>query len=523
MRRSVCDRRLSLSGDRALRRARERRKRRFTLTDENAPIVADICRRLDGIPLAIELAASRVKMLAPRQTRASGSTSASACSPAAAATSCRGSKRCARSSIGVTTCSTSASVRSSGGSGSSSTASRWRERSRSRAARTLTSSTLFDVLASLVDKSLVLAEPQVDAVRYRLLESTRAYALEKLEAAGERDLLARRHALAYRDLAERLERVFFYEPDNEVLFALGYEEQDNWRAALQWTLIDRGDVLLGQRLAGDLGPLWHLYAPVEGRHWIATALKLVDERTPTRVLAKLSYAEATIAMCLDQDDVQLASSKRAVAQYRAVGDPFGIALAQSREAAALEQLGRVAEAKVVLNEALPLARSAGSLWLVAWILRLVGGASWDDDLAAARDHATEALRIYQTLGSTLDAAYTMLDLGCVEFNASDAELAVRHTTNALALLRPLNAVRGIARALQYRTGYLVCLPGMKRPRRTPGNHSSLPVSIRWRSLVSPGPSSTSQPSQPSSRNSMSAFLEDANKPLGSWASSMLAS
>ena len=136
--------------------------------------------------------------------------------------------------------------------------------------------------------------------RYRLLESFRQYAREKLASRGNGNSSRVVTLLAYRDLAERLERVFFYEPDNEVLFALGYEEQDNWRAALQWTLIDQGDVLLGQRLAGDLSPLWHLCAPVEGRRWITTALKLVDEQTPTSILAKLSYAEATIPMSLDQ-------------------------------------------------------------------------------------------------------------------------------------------------------------------------------------------------------------------------------
>ncbi len=428
----------------------------FALTDENAPTIAELCRHLDGIPLAIELAAARVDQLSVKTLADSlddrfriltgGERTAVPRQQAMRATidwsyellSASEQRVFERLSVFAGGCAIAEATAVCGADG-------------------VAEGDVVDLLSSLVDKSLVVADFEGSEPRYRLLESFRQYAREQLAAHGQQELVAHRHALAYLEVAQRLEHAFFFEPDNEIVFSLGHEEQDNWRAALQWALTERRDTLLGQRLVGDLNVLWHHLAPVEGRRWLVAALELVDEQTPTSVLAKLSYTEATIAMCFDQDEIQLASSKRAVAQYRAVGDPFGIALAQSREAAALNRLGRYAEAKQVLTEALPLARSAGNPWLAAWILRLFIGASCygDHDFVAAREYNTEALQTYERLGSRLDVAYTMLDLSCIEFNAGDAKLAVQHATKALALLRSLNHVRGIARALHCRTGYLV--------------------------------------------------------------------
>lgn len=344
------------------------------------------------------------------------------------------------------------------------------------------------MLSSLVMKSLAATDHRFVTTRYTLLETARQYARERLVERGERDAVARRHALAYREAAERLEYAFFHKPDNELMLALGREEQDNWRAALQWTLIDRGDIPLGQRLVGELSPLWQWYAPVEGRRWLAAAQELVDAQTPTSVLAKLSYTEATIAMALNQNDIQLPSSKRAVAQYRDLGDPFGIALAQSREAQALLFLGRVAEAKPVLEEALPLARSSGNRWLIAWLLRLFSGSC--EDLLVARKYSTEALQIYEALGSKLDVAYTMLGLSSLEFEAANPELAVAHTTNALALVRSLNVARAIVRALHSRTGFLVLLGRYEESESSARELGAFPSAIM--PSTSPAPARLSQ-------------------------------
>jgi tetratricopeptide (TPR) repeat protein len=306
---------------------------------------------------------------------------------------------------------------------------------------------LLDLLSSLVDKSLVAADFEGSEPRYRLLESFREYAREKLATRGEQNIVMHRHALAYLEQAKSLDRIFYYEPDED-LQARAREELDNWRAALEWTLGDRSDVILGQRLAGELCVLWQNVGPLEGRRWVASALKLVDERTPTDVLARLNYTEATLAMTLEQYEAQRASSEVAVGYYRVVGDSLGTALAQAREAQALINLKRIVEAKSELQEALPLARNVDNGWLIAWILRLFGGiAGSEGNSAAARGYITEALRHYEAAGSKIDIGFTMLDLSEVEFGAGNAEPALRYAVDALATFRTINHARGVSISL----------------------------------------------------------------------------
>jgi predicted ATPase/transcriptional regulator with XRE-family HTH domain len=419
---------------------------RFAVTSENAPTVAELCRRLDGIPLAIELAAARVNQLSPKMLAnrigdrfrilTGGERTALARQQTMRATidwsydllSAPEQRVFERLSVFAGGCALDAATTVSSDEG-------------------VGEGDVFDLLSSLVDKSLAVADLEGNEPRYRLLESFRQYAHEKLTVRGEQELVTRRLALACLDLAKPLDRIFSYEPD-EVLVAQVLQELDNWRAALQWTLAERNDAGLGQRLVAELCVLWQAFAPAEGRRWVTSALELVDERTPTSLIARLSYTEATVAMALGQWEVARASSKVAVARYRVVGDSLGIALAEAREAHAALELGRVAEAKPLLEEALPLAQSAGNRWLEAWILRLFGGASLDDgDVVASRGYRAEALQIYEELGSERDIAFTLMDLCRVEFSVGNGELALRHITEAQARFRAINHARGVAESL----------------------------------------------------------------------------
>ncbi|HTT79512.1 MAG TPA: winged helix-turn-helix domain-containing protein, partial [Stellaceae bacterium] len=134
---------------------------------------------------------------------------------------------------------------------------------------------VIDGISSLVAKSLVVAEVEGTA-RYRLLDTTRAYALEKLAESDEREAIARRHAEYYRDLFERTEAEWKVRPSAEWIGEYGWR-LDNLRAALDWALSANGDALLGVALTAAAIPLWmQLSLLDECRNRVERALTAVD-------------------------------------------------------------------------------------------------------------------------------------------------------------------------------------------------------------------------------------------------------
>jgi len=407
---------------------------RFTITDQIAPTVAEICRRLDGIPLAIELAAARATLLSVGalaeglddrfQILASGERTAVPRQQTMRAAidwsynllSVPEQRLLERLSVFVNGCTfaTAAAV---------------------CAGEEVAKSDILGLLSSLVDKSLVVADFEGAQPRYRLLESFREYARGKLAARGEWHVLSHRHALAFLGLAEELGLAYDTKPD-EVWFDLAQRELDNWRAALQWALIHHGDVLLGQRLVGRLHVAWENLACIEGRRWLRSALELVDRQTPTSVLASLSYAEASIAHQLREYTTELDSSESAIERYRVAGDSLGIARAQCWAGHALECLGRIEEAKALLQEALTTARGLGNNRVLADALRLLAFAgALGDEVVAARGYLAEALLICEATGAKINGAEAIGDLAYAEWRAGNAELALAHAMDALAACR----------------------------------------------------------------------------------------
>ncbi|MBV8067060.1 MAG: adenylate/guanylate cyclase domain-containing protein, partial [Candidatus Eremiobacteraeota bacterium] len=239
---------------------------KFALTDQSAPIVAEICRRLDGIALAIELAAARVKVFAPRELAqklderfrvlTGGSRTALPRQQTMRALidwsyellSEPEQRLFRRLAIFVDgwTVEAAEAVTSD---------------------ETLDALDTIDLMSSLVEKSLVVAETADGRMRYRLLESTRAFALEKLEQSGERDALARRHAQWAADLADRADNASWTEPTSH--WNVEYRpEFDNARSATAWALAN-GEVTLAARiLAGFVGFYGRLgmHAELRRRH-----------------------------------------------------------------------------------------------------------------------------------------------------------------------------------------------------------------------------------------------------------------
>ncbi len=244
----------------------------FALTDDNAPLVAEICRRLDGLPLAIELAAARVThlslpaLLARLERRLPLLTGGARDRPPAAddARRDRLEPRPARRPR---------SRRSSGGWPSSPAASRWRRpkrrwrtarRRRRTIRRRLTlAASVLDGIAALVDASLLQAETGPDGTaRYRMLETIREFALERLAASGEAETVRQRHAAYFLALAERYELAELL-PDGDQVLALLEAEHANLRAALAW-LEEAGESRAVPPARGRAGPLLVRPRPLPG-------------------------------------------------------------------------------------------------------------------------------------------------------------------------------------------------------------------------------------------------------------------
>ena len=226
----------------------------FELTDENAPIVAEICRKLDGIPLAIELAAARVESFGVRglathlDDRFRLLTSGRRSGPprhrtlrAALDWSYEVLSEPERAVLrrlgifmgGFTLDAACAVVANPG----------------------LLKGDVIDTVAELAEKSLAVVETTETEPRVRLLETTRAYALERLAESGEREAVARRHAEYYRNLFERAEGEAAARPTGEWLADYA-PEIDNLRAALDWAFSPDGGAAIGVALTAAAVPLW---------------------------------------------------------------------------------------------------------------------------------------------------------------------------------------------------------------------------------------------------------------------------
>jgi predicted ATPase/class 3 adenylate cyclase len=265
----------------------------FRLGGDNARIVSDICRRLDGIPLAIELAAARVNVMSvpnlaqrlderfkvltggsrtalPRQKTLTAlfDWSYDLLTP---------EERILFNRVaifaGSFTQDAAAFVCADDGA---------------------EYADVLDLIASLADKSLMVVDTSGNQERYRVLESTRQYALGKLGASGEQPRLARRHADYFCSFARQPETGTGALPLSELLARLE-PELENFRAAMDWALVKGQDVALGGSLAGALQMFWwHGGVEAEGLRWIGLALQKIDEAEQPAVAAQLRQALALL-------------------------------------------------------------------------------------------------------------------------------------------------------------------------------------------------------------------------------------
>ncbi|MDQ6822244.1 MAG: hypothetical protein M3076_18205 [Actinomycetota bacterium] len=278
---------------------------RFALSDESAAAVGEVCRRVDGIPLAIELAAARVGVLAPAQIaeRLRDSLTVLAAGRRTALT---------RQQTLIATLDWSHELLDDD------------ERTLFRRVGVFAGSCDLDaveavcdgdldVLGRLVDKSLIVVEEQEGAARYRLLDTVRHYARERLTRAGEQQQLEARHRAHYARLAEELEPAVDVADARRRLALV----TDELRWALRTALRTEPDI--GLRLAGALWRFWHDRGDrTEGARWLEATLSAAPEPSPLR--ARALHGLSVLALRTSDHRRALATAEEAVAFFQGSGD-----------------------------------------------------------------------------------------------------------------------------------------------------------------------------------------------------------
>jgi predicted ATPase/class 3 adenylate cyclase len=389
---------------------------RFALTEANANIIAGICRDLDGIALAIELAAARIRVLSPKALAASlrdrfrvltgGQRDAPARHQTARAlidwsyerlTPAEQTFLC-RLSIFVNgwTLETATGV---------------------CVDETIDALDILDLTASLVDKSLVIADTGGDEARYRFHELTRQYAREKLAASDDDARCARAHAAAFIELAERCAYAAYETMADQQWYALIEAERGNWRAALDWTLTSGNDIEGGQRLIGAIAP----GLGAEGWYWLHAALAAVGPHTPPHIAARLHRDDALFLGLTHQHAASLAAAERALAASVEIGDLAGAAVSRSWIGRATSFLGANADGEALLEEAIATTRALNMRKATGFALSFLGSSrAFSGRIDAARRDLSEALAIFRDVGADQGLASVALVLAEIEFTTDPA-------------------------------------------------------------------------------------------------------
>jgi non-specific serine/threonine protein kinase len=456
----------------------------FSLSAANAVAVAEVCRRLDGLPLALELAAARVRMLPPPALliRLEHSPQVLTGGPHDAPARLRSMRDAIawsydllspaeqllfrRLSVFVGSFSLRAAEMVAGDGDSPSSLS------------SIPSSVVLDGIASLFDRSLLRQEAGPgDEPRFSLLETIREFGLERLEESGEAEAVRRAHAQAVAEIAVAKSEGL----DEQARLDRMEADLGNLRAALAWSLA-RGEADLLLRLTGGTQDFWRARGYVgEGRGWLDQAIK-AGNTMPLKALADTFIGASVLAF--DQGDLAQAQAYAAdlLARAQADGDPDGllwghsllgdVALGQSdsdaaqrhyeraravapvtgfptgfaamvTEGLALAALQRkdVAEATRLAEEALAFGRASGSPFCLGCALSVAGKVALaQGDGRTASAHLRESLTLRRAQRDAHGIRTCLLEFALVLIDAGEAEPAVR----LLAAAEALQAANGFA-------------------------------------------------------------------------------
>ncbi len=396
--------------------------------EDNAAAVEEICERLDGIALAIELAAARARAMSPkkisehlslrllaggRDRRPRQQTMRALLDwsyDMLSEDDRRVLRRCAVFVRGFTLESAATVCESDDASGA------------------------LDSLASLVDKSLVVFRADDGAERYRLLEPIREYALEKLAATDETAGARGRHAVAFAALTHAAYDEWDRAPRPDWLARME-RELGNVRAALTWALQERAHVELGEQLVADATLMFvRLALLTEGIGWCERVLSSASA-LPSAVEARLRYGLSMLYANQGEVKKVLPQAIEAAARYREVGDARGLSRALAQAATRYAAACSYEKAKDAADEALQLARASGDRRLLADTLRRCAAAFSPGGAERVRALFGESVELFRALGRDEETARALEWWGQWEAESGDFQAAAARLLEARDLER----------------------------------------------------------------------------------------
>jgi predicted ATPase/class 3 adenylate cyclase len=425
----------------------------FAVTNENAPALAEICSRLDGLPLAIELAAVRIKLFTPQAMLARLSLqllSGGPCDLPTRQQTLRGAiawsydlldpdeqRLFRRLSVFAGGCTLEAA-----------------EAVCHDAAQTPQSLAagleVLDGMALLVDKSLLRQEQgPCGEPRFYMLETIREFGLERLESEGELRGVRERHAAYYLDLANTCEPAL-YSMQRDACLARLEQEHDNLRVAIAWWENQDPTALL--RLVGALWQFWHLRGHFsEGRKYLETALSRRTASAPGIPEALQVKALTGVGrLALLQGDFAAAgvSLSEALSLSQVLDDKPLVALAMLYLGMVATHTAEYETAQSLLLEGLAIHRASGQREGVAMALLYLGIlAMWQCQYQAAGTALQESLTISRELGLKVNGLLVLMIVGEVAYLQGSYETAQSHFEESLRTAREVGYQAGVAYGL----------------------------------------------------------------------------
>ncbi len=402
----------------------------FELTEANAATIVEIVRRLDGLPLAIELAAARIRVLPPAalldrlDQRLSLLTGGARDLPAHQQTL----RDTIAWSYDLLTPAEQALFRElsvfAGGCSLSAAEAVGQ-------ADVATSETL-DLIASLVDKHLLRQTVGPDGEpRYLMLETIREFGLERLAASGDETAIRQRHAEWFCSLAAEAHRVLIQFSSDADWIPRLTADRDNLRAAMTWAR-QSGDNETGVRLSGSLSMFWYFTGAFrEGRHWLNSFLSQCTETSVDRAwgLTGEGIMSVYLGDLAHADEMLIASAT----MFRTLNNDWGAAFPQLLLGITAEDRGACALAAERLKEAWKLALRSSNRPLAANIRYHEGVVAWGaGDLHRAAGLLAEAIRLAESAGSSYVASWSLARLGCINMELGDLAQSARQLGASLA-------------------------------------------------------------------------------------------